>query len=149
MASKNKKPGLMTGQLPLPLVPIETIPIGDAAGIYEDEHGGAILSHCANNLHPRRPVTQRPIYPCDSRSKIDTASLELYLPCQEAWSPVAAECVLVKRLMPHFPRGSSPDGHQVRFSPHYDWPLLAGGSYCRSFGSGSSHRPILGLYRHL
>ena len=90
LASKNKKPGLMTGQLPLPLVPIETIPIGDAAGIYEDEHGGAVLSHCANNLHPRRPGTQRPIYPCVSRSKIDTASLELYLPCQEAWShPVA------------------------------------------------------------
>ena len=29
----------MTGQLPLPLVPMETIPIGDAAGIYEDEPG--------------------------------------------------------------------------------------------------------------
>ena len=43
LASKNKKPGLMTGQLPLPLVPIETIPIGDAAGIYEDEHGGAVF----------------------------------------------------------------------------------------------------------
>ena len=86
VASKNKKPGLMTSELPLPLVPIETIPIGDAAGNYEDEHGGAVLFHCANNLHPRRPVTQRPIYPCDSRSKIDTASLELYLPCQESWS---------------------------------------------------------------
>ena len=43
LASKNKKPGLMIGQLPLPLVPIETIPIGDAAGIYEDEHGGAVF----------------------------------------------------------------------------------------------------------
>ena len=43
LASKNKKPGLMTGQLPLPLVPIETISVGDAAGIYEDEHGGAVF----------------------------------------------------------------------------------------------------------
>ena len=86
VALQNEKLGLMTSELPLPLVPIETIPIGDAAGNYEDERGGAVLSHCANNLHPRRPVTQRPIYPRDSRSKIDTASLELYLPCQEAWN---------------------------------------------------------------
>ena len=35
VALKNNKPGLMTGQLPLPLVPIDTIPIGDAAGVYE------------------------------------------------------------------------------------------------------------------
>jgi transposase-like protein len=40
---ENENSGLMTGQPPLPLVPAETIPIGDAAGIYEDERGGAVF----------------------------------------------------------------------------------------------------------
>ena len=30
----------MIGQPPFPLVPKETLPIGDSAGIYEDERGG-------------------------------------------------------------------------------------------------------------
>ena len=41
--SENQNSGLMIGQPPLPLVPKETTPIGDSAGIYEDERGGAVF----------------------------------------------------------------------------------------------------------
>ncbi len=41
--SENQNSGLMIGQPPLPLVPKETTPIGDSAGIYEDEPGGAVF----------------------------------------------------------------------------------------------------------
>ena len=40
------------------------------------------LLHCVNNLRPQKPAIRRPIWSCDSRSKIDLASLELYPPCQ-------------------------------------------------------------------
>ena len=41
--SENQNSGLMIGQPPLPLVPKETTQIGDSAGIYEDERGGAVF----------------------------------------------------------------------------------------------------------
>ena len=43
VTSENQNSGLMIGQPPLPLVPKETTPIGDSAGIYEDERGGAVF----------------------------------------------------------------------------------------------------------
>ncbi|KJF17441.1 hypothetical protein [Acidithrix ferrooxidans] len=41
--SENQNSGLMIGQPPLLLVPKETLPIGDSAGVYEDERGGAVF----------------------------------------------------------------------------------------------------------
>ena len=43
------------------------------------------LSSCCEQLTFQKPATQRPIWSCDFRSKINPGSLEFYLPCQVAW----------------------------------------------------------------
>ena len=46
------------GQPPLPLVPKETTPIGDSAGIYEDERGGAVFTSGARSSPRSRPRSE-------------------------------------------------------------------------------------------
>ena len=89
----------------------------------------AYLPRYENNLLPRRPVTERPIYPCDSRSKIDPASLELYPSCQEFWSPkvtTTPESALGAMEFPSKPVSEKPGG--IHYSTNFSLKTRASSS---------------------